>query len=178
MKKDTIVDRLYREFKELISYLDQNGQISFRNTVNENFSKALLLAAASYFESRLTEHLLAFVHEVAKENQLIVKFVENKAFRRQYHTLFNWEATNANQFYGLFGETFKTFMTHEIKRDTRLDESVKAFLELGRDRNSLVHQNFGEFTVEKTADEIYQRYQTALYFVESLPDKLRNCKKS
>ncbi len=174
MKNDTIVDRLYHEFQDLVSYLDQNGQISFCNTANENFSKTLLLATASYFESRITEHLLAFVREVAKENQRVVKLVENKAIRRQYHTLFNWEATNANQFYGLFGETFKTFMTNEIKHDIKLEESVKAFLEIGRNRNSLVHQDFGTFSLGKTTDEIYQLYQKALYFVESLPDKLRS----
>jgi hypothetical protein len=56
--------------------------------------------------------------------------------------------------------------------DDKLARGIQAFLEIGRERNRLVHQNFGTFTLEKTTDEIYQLYESAIYFVEVLPKKL------
>jgi hypothetical protein len=159
----------------LISYLDQGNQPSLRSTVDENFRKALLLAAASYFEHRIVNDILAFVRESSSENSLLVEFVNNKAISRQYHTFFNWNETNANQFFGLFGTTFKNFIKQELRSDDQLSSSIKAFLEIGRERNRLVHQDFGTFSLEKTSDEIYELYKSALTFVESIPSKLREC---
>ncbi|MBI1925406.1 hypothetical protein HYR99_14285 [Candidatus Poribacteria bacterium] len=172
---ETVVDRLYNEFQYLVSYLDRGGEISLRNTADENFRKALLLAAASYFERRICDDLLVFFNEMSSQNLLLVEFVKNKAISRQYHTFFQWELRNANQFFGLFGDSFKIFMGKEVKGDEELDEAIKAFLEIGNERNRLVHQDFGTFFLEKTVDEIYQRYKTALRFVEAIPNKLRQC---
>ena len=65
-------------------------------------------------------------------------------------------------------------MITAVKTDDQLDISVKAFLEIGRERNRLVHQDYGTFTLEKTADEIYKLYQAALTFVEVLPARFRH----
>jgi hypothetical protein len=53
--------------------------------------------------------------------------------------------------------------------------SVRAFLELGNERNRLVHQNYATFPMEKTLDEIYALYQNAVMFVDALPSALRDC---
>ena len=45
--------------------------------------------------------------------------------------------------------------------------------ELGRERNRLVHQNFGVVPLEKTTEEIHELYRRALLFVESVPAALR-----
>lgn len=171
----TGVDRIHQEFKDLISYLDQGNEVSLRSTVDENFKKSLLLAAASYFEHRIVDDITAFVKEASSENILLIEFVNNKAISRQYHTFFNWKESNANQFFGLFGESFKIFIKQELRKDDQLNSSIKAFLEIGRDRNRLVHQDFGTFTLEKTSDEIYELYKTALVFVDNIPIKLREC---
>lgn len=168
----TAVDRLYSEFQDLISYLDKGSEISLRSIADENFKKALLLAAASYFEHRITDNLLAFVSEASSKSPRVVEFVKKKAISRQYHTFFDWDSGNANQFFGLFGENFKTFMKKEVERSKELGEAVKAFLEIGRERNRLVHQDFGTFVLEKTAEEIYNLYRAALHFVETMPGKL------
>jgi hypothetical protein len=83
---------LYKEFQELIFYLDQGAQISFRNTAEENFRKALLLAAASYFEHCISDAVLEFANETSNGNELLVEFVKNKAISRQYHTFFDWDS--------------------------------------------------------------------------------------
>jgi hypothetical protein len=77
------------------------------------------------------------------------------------------------RFFGLFGEAFKSYMLMRLKQDTQLDAAIKAFLELGRERNRLVHQNDGTFALTKTAEEIFQLYLTARPFVEGLNDLMR-----
>jgi hypothetical protein len=69
---ETIVDRVYGEFKDLVSYIDAQRQSSLFIIADTNFRKSLLLAAASYFEHRVTEDLLRFVQEVSNQNLLIV----------------------------------------------------------------------------------------------------------
>lgn len=123
----------------------------------------LLLAAASYFEDLLIKELTQFIKKTATENELLVEFCKNKAISRQYHTYFDWDKNNANRF---FGDSFKKDMEKTIKDDDKLATNIQAFLEIGRERNRLVHQDFGTFTLEKTTDEIYQLYDKALYFVE------------
>jgi len=171
----TAVDRLYQEFRNVVAFLDEKGELSYRITAEDNFRKALLIAAASYFEHRLCSHIVSFVDEVSNNNELVIQFVKNKAIERQYHTFFSWDdsSPNANQFFGLFGESFKVFMKEQIRKSEPFRDAIEAFIELGRDRNRLVHQDFGTFALDKTAEEIYQLYKIAIPFVEDLPGKLR-----
>lgn len=48
------------------------------------------------------------------------------------------------------------------------------FLELGGERNRLVHEDFGAFTLEKTTEEIHALYCRTLHFVEAIPGALRD----
>jgi RiboL-PSP-HEPN len=169
---ETIVDRFYRDFQELVSYLEKGGELSLRNVVESNFGKVLLLVAASYFEWLITQNLVEFVNQGTNNNKAILEFVKNKALSRQFHSLFDWDRNNANKFYSLFGEEFRAFMKGELDSNNVLDSSVKAFMEIGRERNRLVHQDFGSFALEKTATEIFQLYKEAVHFVESIPIKL------
>ena len=169
----TVVDRLHSDFAGLLAVLDEAGEVSLRSVADENFRKSLVLAAASYFERRMTEAVLTFVEGTTNRNVLITALVRNKAVSRQYHTWFQWEGSNANSFFGLFGNGFRDFMKARIRGDGELDDSVRAFLELGRERNRLVHQNFGVVPLEKTTEEIHELYRRALLFVESVPAALR-----
>ncbi len=169
----TIIDRLYSDNQELIEYLLRQGEISFQSNVYNNFRKTLLLSVASYFEDTLTKSIINFVEEQVGATSPLSYFIQSKAIKRQYHTYFDWNAKNANQFFGLFGPEFRKFMSDQGKADAQLEAAIAAFLELGQTRNELVHQNFAAFTMEKTAEEIYQLYQQALFFVEAFPEKLR-----
>ena len=169
----TIVDRLYTEYITLKDYLITSGEISFQNTADEIFRKNLLLTAASYFERRICESLEQWVCDTSGTNQLLVAFVKNRAITRQYHTLFDWDAKNANSFFGCFGGSFRTTMAAKIQSDSSLGEAIKAFIEIGGERNRLVHQDFGSYTLEKTAEEIYTLYNTALIFVNGLHEHLK-----
>lgn len=169
----TPVDRLHGEFTQLLTFLDANGEVSLRSVADGNFRKALLLAAASYFERRLTTSVVDFVGEVTSTGHVVRWFVERKAAERQYHTWFDWNGRNANQFFRLFGRTFGDHAKALVDNSENLSSSVQAFLEIGRDRNRLVHQDFASFPLEKTSEEIYETYCSATEFIEWFPRELR-----
>lgn len=171
----TVVDTLWHDFRGLLDYLDESQQVSLRNVAEETFRKAILLAAASHFEHRLSEDILTFVKESSNSNRLLLSFVKNKAVSRQFHTFFDWDTSNANKFFRLFGEDFGAFMSAELRADDALRTSLEAFLEIGRERNRIVHQDFASYSLEKTAEEIYDLYGRALQFVEMVPAKMRQC---
>ena len=131
-----------------------------------------MIAAASHFERAMTDAVVNFVGQITAENHPIKWLVQNKAVSRQYHTWFAWNNRNANQFFSLFGEPFRNHIEERVNSDPKLKESIHAFLEIGRERNRLVHGDFGNFSLEKTSEEIYKRYSDAKIFVEWFPDVL------
>jgi hypothetical protein len=171
----TIVDKLYTEFTDIVSVLADKKEISLQSVLDDNFRKSLLLSAASYFEHRITTAVIEFCSEIAGANTLVPSLVRNKAVSRQYHTWFDWNKSNANSFFGLFGADFKSHMDALNKQDSVLVDAIKDFLDLGQARNRLVHENYGTFVLEKTSEEIYKQYQSAMLFIERLPVELRKC---
>jgi hypothetical protein len=174
MTESTPIDRLYSEAVATIKALEKSSEWSLQIAAADHFRKALLLATASYFEDQLCNSVASFVREQS-QTVLIENFVRNKAIKRQYHTWFSWEAKNANQFFGLFGEEFRTMMKDRVGKTPELQSAVLAFLELGSERNLLVHENYATFSMEKTLDEVYALYQRALLFVVALPGALKEC---
>jgi hypothetical protein len=174
MAEQTPIDRLYSEATAAIQVLGNNSEWSLQVAAADHFRKVLLLATASYFEDNLCNSVAMFVREEAK-SVLIENFVRNKAIARQYHTWFAWDRKNANQFFGLFGKEFRELMESRVKARPELQSAIEAFLELGNERNLLVHQNYATFPMEKTLDEVYALYQSALLFVSSVPSALKDC---
>lgn len=60
-------------------------------------------------------------------------------------------------------------MTKRVRESDQLKESIRAFMEIGRQRNLMVHQDYATFPLEKTLEEIYASYRQALDFVDQLP---------
>jgi RiboL-PSP-HEPN len=174
MDGSTPVDRLYIESAEAVRELEK-AEPSLAFAASDTFRKALVLGAASYFEHRLCACVSEFVHERSGGSGVLVSFVKNKAITRQYHTWFAWDESHANQFFGLFGAEFRRMMVERVKGREDLKESIRAFLEMGSERNKMAHQDFASFPLEKTLDEIYALYKKALLFVEELPKHLRDC---
>lgn len=165
------VDALHAEHNALREYL-LAMEPSLAVSAEGSLSKALLLAGASYAEHALQLIVVDVFENAIRSNAPLVRFVEAKALKRQYHTMFKWDAANANQFFGLFGADLKAAIEREIAGDPDLAEAIRGFLELGRLRNELVHQNFAAFSLPKTADEIYELYRKAAAFLERLPGLL------
>ena len=167
------IDALHTDFSELLTYLEERGEVSWRALADANFRKILLIAVASDFERSMQEAVFDFAKQIAGDDHPLAHLIQNKAIRRQYHTWFNWDARNANSFFGLFGEAFKEDMQQKVRDEEELDASIDAFLEIGRERNRLVHENFADFTMEKTSEDIYRLYNSAKMFVNRFPQFLR-----
>lgn len=60
-------------------------------------------------------------------------------------------------------------MKSRLKGDESLKESLDAFLEIGRLRNELVHQDYANYVLLKTSTEIFKLYKTAIRFIDALP---------
>jgi hypothetical protein len=131
-----------------------------------------LLSASSYFEIEIQDIIERFAIEKSQNNIMLVSLVKNKVISRQYHTYFKWDDTNANQFFGLFGEDFKNEMKQKCKEDEEMNKSIKAFLELGNLRNLLAHKNFGAYNLDQNLDDIFKLYKKAKDFVDYLRGRL------
>ena len=167
-----IVKGLIEEHRALIDLLPES-EVSARTSADASFRKTLLLAAASYFEVRLTASVVDAFREATNGSDPLVSFVQQKAVNRRYHDWFNWDVRNANKFFSAFGEEFKAFMEDQAKQSDSISESVRAFMEIGHLRNKLVHENFASFLLEKTVTEIAEMYDKALAFVDAFPGELR-----
>jgi hypothetical protein len=165
----SIIDQQFSNGNALIEYLHGRNEITLAGQAETNFSKNILLSAASYFEKEISDTVIEFAKVHSNNDDLIISIIKIKAVKRQYHTYFEWDkASNANSFFALFGEDFKTRMSRKVKEDSALDDSIKSFLQLGQERNKLVHQNFAEIVLDKTAEEIYKLYKSSLYFIETV----------
>jgi hypothetical protein len=171
----SIIDTLYEEHKLVLSFLDQHQEISLRNIADDRFKKILVLASASYFEFVIQNIILEFVSRKSAAHAAVVAIVQAKAIARQYHTYFDWEDKNANRFFAMFGSSFSDTCKEEVKNTSVLDDAVRAFLEIGKTRNVLVHQNAGSYFLEKTAEEIHQLHSKAIVFVDFISAQLAKC---
>lgn len=167
------VGRLHDEFSSLQRFLNENGAPQHLSAIEDVFPKTMLLAAASYFESRLSEEVERIAVDATTDDHVLVWLVRRGATNRQYHTWFDWKARNANRFFQLFGDGFKARAEESVNSNDRLKQSVADFLEIGRERNSLVHDNFGDFALDKTADDVVALYNSAKVFVDWFPTAVR-----
>jgi hypothetical protein len=165
------VEKLYEEGNSAKVYLTAKGEISLSISVENSLRKSLVLASASYFEHEITKQILEYTRSQTT-NCKIISFLSNKALSRQYHTFFQWDGKNVNSFLGLFGEDFKGSFQAKIKNSATLEASLKKFLELGNERNRLVHQNFANYSLEKTSDEIKKSHIEAKGFVNEFSSAL------
>jgi RiboL-PSP-HEPN len=160
------IEVFYERQRGIREYLSSQLQLSFAQDVEDTTRKNLALAAASYFEHELTAILSDFADRRSNGCSELVAFIQNKALKRQFHTLFDWEkGKNANAFFALFGESFKSSAESATRQDPALQEAIKSFLELGYLRNCIVHQNYASFATDKTADEILTSYRKAKEFL-------------
>lgn len=165
------IQKLIENYNDLHKFLLENGQVSASIDVNEHYRKILLLSCASYYETRIIDIIKKFVS--AKSTDVRVStFVNNKAIERQYHTYFDWDKSNINKFLSMFGADFKEEVSREIKSNKILEEQAKAFITIGSERNKMVHNNFLEFTLDKTFDEIVNLQEKANLFICFLESKL------
>lgn len=173
--ENVVLKRIYDDFRDAKNILNKSSEISLATTLDDVARKTLIVSCASYFEASLTKCVLDFCIHSAGHNKLIPSLIESKAIKRQYHTWFSWESNNANTFFAMFGVDFKSHMASRIKKDPDLELQISAFMELGRERNKLVHGDYSSYIVEKTSEEIFEMYELATAFVAGVPSDFKAC---
>jgi len=165
IKDDALIAvvQLFNDYEENYRTLIQNNEISFATDYKNQFAKVILLACTSYFETKVVNAIVESLN--TKDCSLTYNFLSRKALKRQYHTLFSWEAQNANTFFNFFGDEFKKFMVQRVKEDENLKSSIKDFLLLGSLRNQLVHDNYAMFSLELTVEDLWNKFENAKNFV-------------
>lgn len=164
------VNDLFSSYEKNYQLLIDMNEISFATDYKSQFAKVFLLACASYFEQKLSDVVLSSLS--TKHCVLTHSFVSKKALARQYHTLFDWKASNANSFFSLFGEDFRDFMKQSIKEDESLKNAIKDFLELGQLRNKLAHDNYAMFILNLTVEDINLKFISAQSFISKIEPSL------
>lgn len=169
----TVVHSYFQSNLELKGVLEISKEISLLQVAEDSLRKSLALAVGSYFEHEITKLIEQFTKTKTNECNELISFIKNKALHRQYHTFFNWESVNANQFFGFFGEDFKNQALDDVNKSQELKDAIKNFIELGQLRNKVAHQNFASFSTDKTSDEIFESFKIALIFLNYLQIKFQ-----
>lgn len=172
------IEAFYQGHVEIIDFLLKNGQPSFASDANDNFRRSLILAVASFFESEICAIVRALPAHHADGNAFLTALIDQKAVTRQYHSYFDWEKTNANKFFSMFGPEYRIACQKKVESDADFQAAVRAFLSLGVARNRVAHQNYVDFTVDKTPADIIEEFRRALTFVEYVRSSLLPAKPS
>ncbi len=167
------IEELRASQEAALSYVIRAGDVSLQLRMQEEFKKSLVLAAASYFEKCLTESVIHLYESGSNGNEMLVSVVRAKTVERRYHEWFDWNARNANRFFRAFGAEFKEHMESKLQTNPEAVRAVQAFLELGRLRNEVVHENYAAHSVPLTVEEIGRLYEDALHFVEAFVDDVQ-----
>lgn len=166
------IDKLYAESKAVLDFFANNNETSFKSDMDNILKRYLLLASGGHFEECIKNILINFVTRGTNSNKLIIEFLRNAGMERRYHTYFNWDSTNANQFFALFGDEFKNKMIQKVNADATLKTSMADFIQIGSVRNSLAHTNVNSIGLDKTTEDTYAQYQSAQKFVIFLEKQL------
>jgi len=163
---ESLIEKNISDFKELQSYLQEHGELSFLATTQVFSIKSIILSIASHFETQIVD----IIHEALGSNEdiLLHSFIEKKALERQYHQLFSWSDRKLNHFFAFFGSDFKDYAIKATRDDTAFLEAASSFLELGDMRNRLVHINYISFSIDWTIEEIEAKWNRS----KTLPDKV------
>jgi len=168
---NNVVEVTYKNFKEVIAYLEESKEPSLNTWTKNGFAKVLILTIASYFEAEIIKIIVNYANESC-QNKKIPELVRNKISSREYSKLFDWDKGNANKFFALFGQEFKKQAVGEIDDLSFVQEGIKSFLELGEKRNEMVHTNFGNVSISDTPEEIYDKYKKATNFIKYFRESL------
>lgn len=135
------------------------------------FLKIVTVSVASYFEAEAKETIRALSENlVGERGKILVNFIEKGILKRGYHNLFAWDepTPNANKFYSFFNDESKKFvkyMKEREKDDKGLSEAARCFVELGKARNDLVHNDLASLPFNLSMEEVEEKYCKAQQFL-------------
>lgn len=168
-----VVTALVADHESLREFLLQKSEISFASVLEATTPKLALLSAASWLEARLQEILVAYYESILPAAPHAVTFVKNAGIERRYHSWFEWDRSNSNKFFALFGPDFKRLCAEEVRTSDTFELQMRSFMQIGSLRNSLVHGNFASFYLDKSAVEVDELFRNAVGFLNELSKLLQ-----
>jgi len=170
------IERFYSEILSIKEILNNTSMPSDVVAFEAMAAKSLVLATGSYFEKAVRDLLITHI-ETMSSSVTLLSFLDKQALSRRFHTMFDWDRENINKFIRLFGKEFQEFVEPHLKKE-KISSSIKEFIFICRMRNELVHNNFSEFPIEITFDEVKQKFDIALPLLEFLSQSLIQCEQA
>lgn len=165
VRNPPLVSGMFHSCCSELTALGHRAELSSFLDVNQLLTKSFLLSCASFYE----DELVKIVGGVVGSGDLVDSvslWINSVAVNGQFYKWFNFRNTrNANPFFSMFGQDFKSKMRLLI--DTR-DWRIKAesdFIELCQKRNESVHRNYAAYSLDLTIDEIYEKHRSAMKFI-------------
>ena len=165
------VESLYEDFKRAEKSLLDAGEVSALNTLSVVFKNNLVLTSASNAERILTSFFEELLGKVGMKTHLAF-FCKKAAFDQRYHTFFDWKLANTENprkgvelFVSKFGLPFKAEHKKQVDASDELQKGAASFIQIGHQRNEMVHTGFTGYTNEKTYDEIIEHHRSAMKFL-------------
>lgn len=162
----------FDERNEIAALLERVIEPSLLNVYQTDLPKVMIVAAASSFEKEVLRHIEEFYKETTR-HESAATFVMKKGLHRQYHQLFGWNDNNVNVFTNFFGPGCTKNFKQQLNIHEWLETSMKDFLQLGRERNELVHGDFATHSLSLTPSEVQAKYESACRFVSCIPQIIR-----
>lgn len=160
------VERVHGELVLIESIIAQSGDMSAATAFASHSAKVLLLTGASYFERAIIGAIEQHVHS-GTSSPLVKHFTLHQSVERKFFALFDFSADtkNINGFLSKFGPDFSQWAKEDLKTSGVSADIQLAFLDLCRLRNSLVHNNYATFDINKTLSEVRSDFDKAMKLV-------------
>lgn len=160
------VGLVYREYNEMVSTVGGSSP-SALTALNRVYPKHILIAAASSLEDHVKVRLLPELFE-RYGNVEIREFLSASVLKRGYHGLFEWSNDSASKLFSAFGAEAKARFKERTRTDPIFDDGQRSFMQLGRLRNELVHNDYVSRSITVTPGDVHIMYKKSLGFLERI----------
>jgi hypothetical protein len=156
------VERIHQDLLAIKVVVGTTSDISAIAAYGEHSAKTLLLAGASYFERRVTATIQIYVDRATGSGAL-KHFAYHQAVDRKFFSLFDFspDVKTINSFLSKFGPNFASWAKSDFLKQGIDKDAQIAFLDFCRLRNSLVHNNYATFSINKTLAEVKSAFDGA-----------------
>ena len=165
-----IIENFINDYYGLRETLMANSEISYVSFIETHLKKSFLFSCASFYEAKISGFIKSLLEQHSDDDRVRC-FASNKGISRQYHTYFQWAdkkgnpSKNINSFLGMFGTEYKSKVIDELSKNEEATEGMLAFLIIGNERNIMAHENFLDYNLTKTFEEVVDLNQKALIFL-------------
>jgi len=166
--KNTDIDNLYSSLESILEDMGKTNPTAC-NLLGDLLSRAIIIAAVSEFEVRITNAIGNMKVDNIKIKELVKMFMV-----RQFWNMFSFNGNkNINHFLSYFGKDFEESVSKEIDNNNELKQDLEYFIELVELRNVLSHKGFLiTFNIPMTYNESFDRYKKAKNIVDFMEHKL------